>query len=130
MNQLSVEAPPTHQPIVEALTSRGYTVYPADSEMRPDLLADHPASGLLALDLSGDDPDTTSMARLNRKIAALRSDIPALQSIKIERRLIARTPPPAPATLTLGWAEAISGAWLNQLPARPLPDDARAALAD
>lgn len=108
------------QSLERLLRSREFEVYPADSEVRPDLLAAHRRYGLLAVDVVLDAVD--ARLELNRRVDQLRQDIGELMDAKISRRVVELgSAGTNKNVLTL--EEALSGQWIEELPERPLPDE-------
>lgn len=104
---------------VKALERHGFAVHTDASGLRPPIVGHHLQLGVVALALS--DGSSQAMVDLNRKVAVLRDEVPAIRRVLIERRVI--NPHAAGSdrqSLTLD--DAAAGHWISTLRPRPIDE--------
>lgn len=122
-NDAAVEAEiPSIAVFVDLLESRGFEAFVLDSPVRPSLIACRPDVGMLALDVVYGEELGAARVSLNRKVAGLRDDLPALARTPILRRIVDLDLDEAPSQddLALPLANALTGDWIDQLPRHPV----------
>lgn len=97
-----------------------------DHESHPDFLVVHAEHGLIALDVVPS--HSGARVALNRKVQALRSDIPSLEVVPMSRVVVAMDLE-APAEGCLDQSSALNTEWVTTLPHRPVPLDVAQTLA-
>lgn len=116
--------------LTDLLTSHGFEVLTPDSTVRPSLVACHSRVGIVALDVVACDSqadDSDPRVALNRKVAGLRDDVPAIARAKVARTVVAvRTASSDNRVLSL--PQSLKGDWLDALPLQPADDHVIAEL--
>lgn len=107
--------------LAATLTRVGFVVHPANGSDRPSLVATHPARGVVCLEVV-ESAVQDATVHLNRKVAALREDVPDLRRIKITRRVVDATATSSTSQV-LTEADALRGTWLDAMPFSPLEDE-------
>jgi len=128
--------------LAQSLPSESLTVFASDSS-RPDVIVTDETYGLIVIDIdtAGHDPTSRApIARLNQKMADLRTEIPAVERVRPHRLVLYSThqgslidPVESAAPRALGLVDIERGDWLKKLESRPLDpadlSELRSALA-
>lgn len=102
--------------VEQSLINAGAEAWITDSEALPAVVANHPRSGLIVIDIVQDDD---AMVALNRKVATLRAAVTDLARVPVVRHLIGRE----------CVASDYDGQWIDDLPEEAQQPAATRALA-
>jgi UvrD-like helicase C-terminal domain/AAA domain len=128
--------------LAQSLPAESLTIFASDSS-RPDVIVTDETYGVIVIDIDTAGHDATSrepIARLNQKVANLRTEISAVEGVRPHRLVLYGAhqdslidPTGGTAPRALGLADIERGDWLEQLESRPLDpadlSELRSALA-
>ncbi|MEZ0447369.1 3'-5' exonuclease [Cellulomonas sp. ICMP 17802] len=106
------------------LEACGFIVHTDPAGWRPPILAHHASRGLLALGLS--DGSNGAMVALNRQIAILRDEIPAVRRERFSRFLVSDGDGPEHTSSVLSPVDVAGTNWIEEIPVRLLDEQVRA----